>query len=572
MQLLICFLAAALLAGETIQVSSVKGSALRNQEPLQVVVNLVEPGGLKAVLPSVWVDEWRGSKGPDDAVCAARIRALQTPSPGIRQALKDLNVYYLVTINAAGLLQVIDPRTGFGGSRLVTALDLQASPIAWFHDEASHRLLIALTGQQYLTAVDTTAWRIQKRWNAGSEIVSIFPDPSSRFIWTLLKGGTWVRFHLDTGAVSSVDLPGPGALTFADNGAAMLSTKSSSWLIRETTTPKQLARQSQQIIWSTAADAFVSLTANGSIELWSDSGDVQAIIPLGSYPADSQLKVSEDGRFGLSWTPGRDNVRLIDLSRRRWRGELLIPQPTEIFTAKDFVYVRSGTMAENLVVPMEAIRGSKQVQGRKVSGGTAPHTPSRFQSIASLPGAEIVFWTAPADDQIYAYHPGMNAASGGLRTPSKPIGLLLAGPSLIERKPGEFMAEFTLSQPGQYIAVMSSQQPKRQACSVFEVEGDGPMGPTRFQVQLSSTSLRHGIEQVLQMKLQGSPRPSSVRMLVLAVDGQWQNRYSLAVDADGAITAPITLPRTGQYWLTFDIPSEPLSHLRFPRLTLEAVN
>jgi hypothetical protein len=333
-----------------------------------------------------------------------------------------------------------------------------------------------------------------------------------------------------------------------------------------------LSHQARKTVWSTAADAFVSIATNGAVELWAENGDRQGIISPGPYPADAELKLSEDTRFAFVWTRGRDNVRIADLSRQRWRGELLVPRPTELFPARDFVYVRSSSIAENLVVPMESIRGSQQVQGRRVAGGTTPHPPSRFSSITSLPGAEIVFWTAAADDQVYAYHPGMNAASGGLRVPGKPIGLMLAGPPLVERKPGEFRAEFTLPEPGKYIAVLASQQPKRQVCTVFQVAGEPSKRLGRFRVDLLTSAVRQGTEQTIQMKLHGTSLPSQVRMLVLAIDGQWQNRYHVSVDADGACSIPLTLPRSGKYWLIFDIPSEPLSHSRFPRLDLEAID
>ncbi len=577
MRLLIGWVAIALIAGaaetgKAVRIAAAEGGrGVLPGQPIQIAISLAEPGGLKPILPSVWIDEWTGGAPMSDEACAARAKSLQTASARTRQATRDLNVYYLVTIGANGLLQVTDPRTGFGGSRLVTAFDFQAEPLAWAHDIRARRLLLAFAGRKEIVVIDTVSWRQQKSWDAGGEIEDLFHDASQGVVWSLTTSGRWTRFDT-TGLASANQLPAPGSLTFSEDGTTMLSSKDSSWLLREGKPAIALAkRKAVRTVWSAAADAFVSVTPSGGLEMWSADGELEAVLPAGHYPADTELRLTEDGRFALNWTPSRNHVRIADLSARRWRGELLIDTPSEVFPSRDFVYVRSSAIAEILVVPMESIRGTRNIQGRKVAGGTSAQTRTRFGSVATLSGAELVFWSDRQGDQVYAYHPGMNAASGGLKVQGKPVGLLLAGPPLVEEKAGEFRAEFTLPNPGHYVAVLSSSQPKRQECVVFQVDGEPNRKSSRFRVSLSQTNVPVGREATLSLKIEGEPKPQAVRMLLLSIDGQWQNRYWAEVKPDGTLSVPVSLPHAGEYWMTFEIPGEAMSHRRFPRLSLEAV-
>src|SRR5678815_1244714 len=71
--------------------------------------------------PVAWIDQ-RQTKDPIDArVCREKVQAFLQPSFSNRATL-DLNAYFILALNNEPNISVIDPLSGFGGSKLYLSL------------------------------------------------------------------------------------------------------------------------------------------------------------------------------------------------------------------------------------------------------------------------------------------------------------------------------------------------------------------------------------------------------------------------------------------------------------------
>ena len=545
----------------------------------EVLLNATLPvgsgSGLNSELPAIYIDAFRGQADLSESACQARLqgfaRSLSFNAPTL-----DLLAYQLATLSAEGVLTVLDPRGGFGSSRMLERLELGTAPGPLVYDDERRQIWISLPGRRSLVIVDTGSWDILREIPLGGEAQElglasreagapqiwarvILSPPSSPSNPSECRGGppcppsvlhTWDRpeneaERLVLPAGTTRVLFAGSRLFVVASGRLFLHQPEQGWL--------QLAHPAAQIAHSTAAEALVVLTPGGELLLLELDGESRGTLPA-AREGDNRLTLSPDGRWAFAWSPQHDDLRVADLARQTWRGELRFRAPSELGFSDRYLYARSSQLAEVLVTPLSSLDAPGLVAGKLVAGGTRPHPVPQEASLRSFPGGETVFWASAEDRQIFVYHEGMNAASGSLQNPkSTPVDLLLPAPLLREKSPGAFEARFRLPRPGKYLVAAGSRQPLAVACRLIEVRGKNgeianPARLAAFEMPPEWPALQ-GFSLRFELEDPGQPLPEQLPVVVMSPAGTWQRRVFAQKSAGSQFSAEITIPNPGPHFV-----------------------
>lgn len=518
--------------------------------------------GLDAELPAIWIDEYSGrAVALSEAACQARIdgfeRNLAFNTPTV-----DLLAYQLASLSADGVLTVLDPRGGFGSSRMLDRLELPAKPGRYWHHPEGQRLFVALPSRPSLAMIDTGSWDLLHEIPLDAPLLEL--GFSAGNLWASTAAGkASALFTFDSRSgetLAKIALPGEASQVLFAEDTLFAILDGRLWMRPAPPAEpawRDLGRAAARLAYSEAAAALVVLTPGGGLALLESSGEGRAELPA-ARGSDRRLDLSPDGRWAFTWAPGESDLRVADLARQSWRGELRVEAPSELAFSEQFLYVRSLARAEILVTPLDSLDSPGLVAGKLVAGGTEPNPTPLRSSMASLPGGGAMFWTSTSDQQIYAYHEGMNAAGGSLQHPrAKPLDLLLTGPLLREVAPGAFAARLSLPKPGRYLVAAASRQPAAIACRLFDVVGeDGniPVPARLGQVELpkewpagKTFSLRFDIEQTSEE--QEAALVGEIPVLVMSTSGTWQDHFYARRREGSTFEAEISIPVPGPHFV-----------------------
>ena len=109
--------------------------------------------------PAAWLTP-RGDHEPrDPASLARKIGALLQGSPVLTAEL-DFNQFYVLAMNTDATVTVVDPRFGFGGTKLLSLVPLPGNGVDWVLSEDGNRLFISVPSANQVAVVDTANWRL----------------------------------------------------------------------------------------------------------------------------------------------------------------------------------------------------------------------------------------------------------------------------------------------------------------------------------------------------------------------------------------------------------------------------
>ena len=571
-------LACALLSAQvSIELADGKAPLEANQlVSLRVSIPARSESGLRPELPSVWLDvEPSAQVTLSQAACESRVRSLRNAGP-LNSALIDFNLYYLVALDDAGVIRILDPRNSFGGSRLMAQLDLGAGAVNWAFLAGKHRMFITAPDQNRLFVVDTGKWTVLAQVAVERPSTSIAADTDGEAVW-VGRGGehpALLRVTAEGAIAQEHPVSGPAhQIVAADGGVAAVAGQQ--LLLPGNKKVEGVVR----IAWSAAARAFVALRNDGSLQMVEPDGDVVHTATAASE-LDDNLELTPDGRWAVVWSSRRSNLRIFDSSRRSWRGELVLEHPQEVSFTANYLYARSRVRPEVLLVAQAMLDKPGAVAGKLIAGGTAPHIGIAASSMAAVEAAPLMFWTNSEDRQIYVYHEGMNAVSGTLRMPAgTPRALAIAGPRLREEQPGLYTASFTFPEPGRYLVSVLDAQQRLTTCRTFQVGGKR-MKAVDVQVSARNWSGRAIARQPFRFTFDLQPeRPAGVQALdavLLTATGQSPQRASASPTPDGGYTVQFPGTPLGFYWLLIRLPDDARSGrprwARFPLRVHEKEN
>ena len=104
----------------------------------------------------------------------------------------DLNVYHVLTLNDNKTISVVDPLFGFGGSKLLTMIDLPASGKDWVKMTRASKLFVSLPETNQIALINTSSWNLATLMPQVNQPTRLFLQPDEHFLWASIPEGVAV--------------------------------------------------------------------------------------------------------------------------------------------------------------------------------------------------------------------------------------------------------------------------------------------------------------------------------------------------------------------------------------------
>src|SRR6185437_6821582 len=126
-------------------VESAKGKVMAGTEATVQfkIVDTNSGRALSSLRPTAWIDRRAPGQMTDARLCREKIQSFLQPGFNRRPEL-DLNAYFILTLNREPNISVIDPLSGFGGSKLYTLVPLLDAGEDWVMTTDKKRLFVSM--------------------------------------------------------------------------------------------------------------------------------------------------------------------------------------------------------------------------------------------------------------------------------------------------------------------------------------------------------------------------------------------------------------------------------------------
>jgi YVTN family beta-propeller protein len=549
--------------------------------------------------PAAWIDQRGAGQSPDARECREKIQSFLQSGFNKRPTI-DLNTYFILALNHEPNISVIDPLSGFGGSKLYTLIPLRGSGGDWVMSGDKKRLYVSMPSVNQVAVIDTQTWKVIANLDAGLRPMRIALQHDERYLWVGNDGAAEKRSgvtvidtetlkvaaQIETGAgPHEIGFTGEDSLAFVTNKQdGTLSAIDIRKLVRVTNTKVGLLPVS--IAFSPLAGAvYVANEGDGSIVVLDGWGrEIEARIKV--QPGLGVVRMTPDGHFGFVVNKATNTVYIFDVSSNRMVHTVTVgPGADQVVFTREFAYVRS---AGNEFVTMIKLSdlGKEAAVSRFPAGQKAPQeSPATSLADAIVPAPEdgAVLVANPADKMIYFYTEGMAAPMGSFQNYRRdPKALLVLDNSLREGALGDYTTTVRLTGAGHYDVAFLLDSPRLVNCFDLTVaENPGLPKPAtvaiRIEPVLTEETARVGESYNLRFKVTDStshqPKPNleDVGVLVFLAPGIWQERQWARHVGKGLYEMSFVPPQAGVYYVYFQCPSLGVQFNQITALTLQAI-
>ena len=538
--------------------------------------------------PAVWIDQRPGKDPSDLKECRDKIQTFLQSSLTRRPTL-DLNSYFVLALNQEANISVIDPLSGFGGSKLYNLLALPAPGEDWVLNSDQNRLYVSIPATNQVSVIDTATWKTLANVDAGVKPSRVALQHDAKYLWVGNNDGVTV---IDTATLKVATQLKTGAghqeIAFSDDDRyAFITSKDDGKLtIIDATKLNRvkdldIGQQPVAVALSALSKAlYVASETEGTITVV-DTSRLEILTRIKTSPGLKTLRLEPDGRYGFALIPGLNSVFVFDVTTNKLIHKVAVgPGSDQITFTKQFAYVRSSG-SEFVTMIKLADLGREAALSRFPAGQKAPKeaaVSSLGESIVQAPEEGAVLVANPADQMIYYYAEGMAAPMGSFQNYRRsPRALLVLDNGLRETKRGLYSTTIRLDAPGYYDAVFLLDSPRAVHCFSFAVDQNPahPKMSSGLKVQqLSVDSPVVGQSYTLRFKLiddTGHPKSNlnDLNVLVFLAPGIWQHRVAAKPVGEGIYELSFVPPQPGVYYVHFSIPSMEVPFSQILPLVLE---
>src|SRR5271167_1411876 len=132
--------------------------------------------------PVAWVDHREAGQTTNARQCREKIHSFLQPDFNTRPTI-DLNTYLILALNHEPNISVIDPLSGFGGSKLYTLLSLPSSGEDWVMSADKKRLYVSMPLVSQVAVIDTITWKLIANLDAGVNPTRVALQHDGRYLW-----------------------------------------------------------------------------------------------------------------------------------------------------------------------------------------------------------------------------------------------------------------------------------------------------------------------------------------------------------------------------------------------------
>jgi DNA-binding beta-propeller fold protein YncE len=542
-----------------------------------------------------WIDGSQTEKPADTKTCHDKIQSFLQMQMSARPEV-DLNTYYVLALTQEPGIQVIDPRLGFGSSKLYTYVDLAAPGSDWVLTPSGDRLFVSMPSANRVAAVDTMTFRHMADLDAGVKPGRVVMQADGKYLWVgndsseASESGVTVVDPM-TFAVAAHIITGKGhhEISFDEDQNVYVTNEGEGTVsiisIQKLAKVKDIAIDKTPVamVYSPQARGVYIASREGSISVIS-AGKREVIATLMSKPGISALALTRDGRWGFVANSKEGKVLLFDASANKFIQEYQVGKsPDSLAFTDSYLYVRSREYAEVRLIPLANL-GSTVSSAEFPAGQLPPGVQAdtlASPTVAALDGA-AAFVVNPADRRIYYYQEGMAAPmfsiEGYGRTPKA---AMVLDRSIHETSPGIYSVGLRLPKPGFYDVPVYTDAPSMSHCFELSVHVNPLLkkksdDPVALRALKNNVQVRPGQPATVAFRLidpaTDKPRDglTDVEISVLRAEGLRQMHLSAEPAGDGVYQFTFTPPSEGVYYATVQIPSLRIKANRLPYMMIRA--
>jgi YVTN family beta-propeller protein len=582
-----------------VSLNDVTGQEMFEGQQAYVQFRLTDAAGapLSGLSVAAWLDQNRTGKPAEKNVCHDKIQSFLQLMLSARPDV-DLNTYYILALTREPNILVIDPRLGFGTSKLYAMIDLPAPGADWALSGNRQRVFVSMPAAHKVAAVDGLTFRTTASLEVGENPVRLALQPDGKYLWI---GNDAVQNPSESGVtVLNVEdlniaarIPtgrGHHEIVFDDGHNAYVTNSQEGTVsvvsIENLAKVKDVSvgREPVALAYSTRSKAvYVAARGDGKIAIIS-AEDQNVVGTLAGRPGLSALKISPDGRWGFAANDKENNVLQFDVSTNKVRQAYAVGRsPDQLAFTAAYLYVRSRESDEVKLIPLSA-EGQGNI-AEFPAGQVAPGKLADSPAPAIIPSLDNggAFVVNAADRRIYYYQEGMAAPMGSMEGYGKtPLSVMVLDRSIHETSPGIYSVGLRLPKPGFYDVPLFVDSPTLSYCFDFTVRVNpllkkDHLDPVSLRALKNNFQVKPGEPAQVQFRLTdpetGQPRDGlkDVQVTVLLADGLRQLHFFADPLPDGIYQFTFAPPKAGVYYGMVSIPSLKMRANRLPYLMVRAV-
>lgn len=553
---------------------------------------------LNNLRPAAWLDLRDAAPAAVARACREKVQSFLQSSFTRRPTL-DLNSYYIFALNHEPNISVIDPLSGFGGTKLITLIALPSPGEDWVMSANRKRLYVSMPALNQVAVIDLTSFKLVANVDAGVQPSRLVLQNDGRYLWVgndaakPAESGVTV---IDTNTLKAVAQIETGMghheiVLTPNDSTAFITNRESGTLgvidIRSLTRVKEIkvGALPVSIAFSPLSQAvYVASESDGAVYAI-NSAKFQVLAKLMSNPGIRTVGISPDGRYGFVVNQSTNTVSIFDLSTHRLAHTVPVgPKPDQITFTQQFAYVRA-TGHEFVTMINLADLGKDAAVNRFPAGEKAPqdsHYSSLAGAIVAAPEPGAVLVANAADKMIYYYTEGMAAPMGSFQNYRRePRALLVLNNSLRETQPGIYTTNVRLARAGSYDVALLLDTPRLVNCFNLTIAENPALPkeqtvPIKVEVLPSDKGPRVGEQYKVRFKVTdaktGQPKTDLADMGVLAflAPGIWNHREWAKPMGGGIYEMSFVPPEPGVYYVFFQCPSLNIKFNQIQSVTLTA--
>ena len=577
-----------------------RGEPLAGAEAI-VRFKIVETSGgnaLSNLRPTAWIDQRETLQAPTSRECREKVQSFLQAGFNKRPTV-DLNTYFILALNNEPNISVIDPLSGFAGSKLYTLIALPGVGEDWVMSADNKRLYVSMPLVHQVAVIDIPTWKVIANINAGVNPTRVALQHDGRYLW--VGNDSTNAAENSIAVVDTVTLTvltqlrtgtGHHEIVFNDDDSSVFATNKQSGTLSVIDVRKLAVVKEIKVGPLPATIAFSSLSKTAYVANEGDGTIVaidglrhEVIARMTAEPGIRTLRIPSEGHFGFAVNSRVNKVYVFDLSANRLVHAVPVgPSADQISFTKQFAYVRS-VGSEFVTMIKIADLGKEAAVSRFPAGQKAPQESSAISfanAIVAAPEEGAVLVANPADKMIYYYTEGMAAPMGSFQNYRRdPKALLVLDNSLRETKRGVYTSTIRMSEPGHYDVAFLLDSPRVVNCFDMSV-AENPALPKQPEIAikieplLKETTARVGQSYNLRFRVTDpkSNQPKlnleDLTVLVFLAPGIWQQRELAKPLGDGVYEMNFVPPQEGVYYVFFQCPSLGLQFNQRMPLTLQA--
>ena len=540
--------------------------------------------------PAAWIDRRMGGGQPTPDQCVGKVKRLAEGSTFSHTDL-DLTSYFVVMMNADASLTVVDPRFGYGDTRLLAMVALHGPGEDWILTQDRKHLFVSEPSANEVVAIDTAAWKVTASSAPVRRAARIALQPDEAHLWVSYGGGdddsgVYVLSPRDMKILARIRTGrGYHHIAFTADSLFAFVTNPGDGTV-SVIDVRKLSRVADVVTgekpkWIAYSDlakaAYVANEGDGKI-VAIDAAEHTIRATINASSGLGQIRFAPGGRFALAVNPTDDMIYVIDAATNRLvKHGKLDRGPDQIAFTNKQAHIRQRGSDAVLMIALSSL-GSPGTEisvadfsgGRRAPGDMSLRTPA--DGVVQASGENGVLVANPGDKSVYFYMEGNAAPMGNFSNYGhEPRAVLSVDRSLQERSPGVYETTAKLPSAGSYDFAIFLDRPRVVSCFDLSVVPDPKIAhvkPPKVSIEpRSARAASLGEPAHIAFRLTfaetGKPDLAAKDVLILMAGPMWQDRRLASHTGDGLYSVDFRVPVPGTYRVLLSSPSQGLAFAQY---------